>query len=336
MALSRARDELVLSRAARYGKPTAKPSPFWAHLEVALQEQRAPRLQWAGSAAEAPEAPAPPPTPDRVVDIEDVELFLRCPRRYEYDVALRLGEGADGEGYLRFHRVVTGVVRQMRADRPAGALPADEGAALARLAAAWEGGGPQGHVYEPIWAEAARGLVVSAWQRMQAAPPDAPAWREELHLPLGGATVRMRVDGATRDADGSVRVVRRRLGRARDEDRRAPRLALLRAAARQESGAEVRVDLEYMDTGDTVEVEAEERYDRPRVDKLAAAVEGIRAGVFPPAPAEADEVPALPVLDDLPGLRPARRPPPTPWGLCGCGPLGHLQIRARSAITSIR
>jgi len=124
---------------------------------------------------------------------------------------------------------------------------------------------------------------------MQAAPPDAPAWREELQLPLGGATVRMRVDGATQDADGSVRVVRRRLGRPRDEDRRAPRLALLRAAARQESGAEVRVDLEYMDTGDTVEVEAKERYDRPRLDKLAAAVEGIRAGAFPPAPAEADE-----------------------------------------------
>jgi DNA helicase II / ATP-dependent DNA helicase PcrA len=254
-----------------------------------LQEQGAARLHWPGAPGEAPEAPAPPPTPERVVDVEDVELYQRCPRRYEYDVALRLGEGADGEGYLRFHRVVNGVVRQMRADRLAGALPPDESAALARLTAAWDGGGPQGHVYEPIWAEAARGLVLGAWQRMQGAPAPAPAWREELRLPLGGATVRVRVDGAAQDADGGVRVVRRRLGRPRDDDRLAPRLALLRAAARQESGGEVRIDLEYLETGATVEVEAKERYERPRLDKLAAAVEGIRAGAFPPAPAAADE-----------------------------------------------
>ena len=267
----------------------AKPSPFWAHLDAALQEQGAAPIAVARRPDRGAGAPAPPATPERVVDVEDVEHYLRCPRRYEYDVALRLGEGADGEGYLRFHRVVNGVVRQLRADRLAGALPADESAALARLTAAWDGAGRRATSTSRFRAEAARGLVLGAWQRIRA--PRARAGLARGTAPAAGRGHGARA-GRRRGAgrtDGGVRVVRRRLGRPRDDDRLAPRLALLRAAARQESGGEVRIDLEYLETGATVEVEAKERYERPRLDKLAAAVEGIRAGAFPAAPAAADE-----------------------------------------------
>ena len=83
--------------------------------------------------------------------------------------------------------------------------------------------------------------------------------------------------------------MRHRLGKERDEDRKAARLALLRAAAREALGPDVplRVELEYLATGTVVEVPDAGRYERARLAKLEAAVAGIRAGYFPPAPDEA-------------------------------------------------
>jgi hypothetical protein len=88
-----------------------------------------------------------------------------------------------------------------------------------------------------------------------------------------------------------MRLVRTRVGKPRDEDRKAPRLALLRAAARHTLGADVplAIELEYLGTGETVEVADAGRFEQHRLDKLDGAVRGIRAGLFPPIPAETDE-----------------------------------------------
>jgi hypothetical protein len=88
-----------------------------------------------------------------------------------------------------------------------------------------------------------------------------------------------------------VRLVRTRLGKANDEDRKAIRLAFWRVAARQTYGPDVPVTiaLDYPATGDTVEVPDAGRWEKERLVKLENAVRGIRAHYFPAQPAEADE-----------------------------------------------
>ncbi|HMA36773.1 MAG TPA: 3'-5' exonuclease, partial [Chloroflexia bacterium] len=291
VALSRARDELVLSRATRYGKQAAKPSPFLALLAPAFAQQPPQPLTWpaAGApAAAAPAADSPAPDPETVFDVADLEQYLHCPRQYEYSRRLRLDAGESG-GYQSFNKVVREVLRHLRAEHTANRLPAGEAAVLELLAGNWESAGPQGHIHEALYADAARRLVLATWRRLAGTAPTA-AWREELTVPLGGATVRARLDLAQRQPGQGIRVVRLRTGKPRDDDRRALRLALIQAAARQELGptAPLTIELEYLETGETVPVEIAGRYERERLAKLEGAVQGIRAGHFPATPADAD------------------------------------------------
>jgi DNA helicase-2/ATP-dependent DNA helicase PcrA len=294
VALTRARDELVLSRAERYGKQKAKPSPFLDMVAPFFPRVQPVLLHWpptaeAAGTGEARTLGAGSIAPaELTLDVEELEAYIHCPRQYEYSRRLRLSESDEQKGYLRFHTVVRSVLDGLRTDQQVGALPADETGVLDRLGAAWETDGPQGHVHEAIYAEAARRVVMATWRRLATAPP-LPPWHGEMSLPLGGATVRARLDLAQQGPDG-VRLVRTRVGKQRDDDRKALRLALLRAAARQTFGPDtpLRVELEYLETGTTVEVPDAGRYERDRLAKLESAVHGIRAGHFPPAPAEAD------------------------------------------------
>jgi superfamily I DNA/RNA helicase len=291
VALSRARDELILSRAAQYGKQKAKPSPFWTMIEPFFEQTPVPVLEWPAVAPPEPPAPPAPSGEERMtLTVEELEQYLRCPRQYEYSRGLRLDDRDESDGYRRFHRVVQTVLDRLRDDHEAARLPTHEGTVLDLLAGAWETDGPQGHVHEALYAAAARRLVVATWQRLGSTPPAVQA-PLELSLPLGGAMVRARYDLAQRRPDQSVRLVRTRVGKPRDEDRKAARLALLRAAARHTLGADVplTIELEYLGTGETVEVADAGRFEQQRLDKLAGAVRGIRAGHFPPTPAETDE-----------------------------------------------
>ncbi|MGI8588074.1 MAG: UvrD-helicase domain-containing protein [Chloroflexia bacterium] len=288
VALSRARDELVLSRAARYGKQAAKPSPLLDNLAPYFERVPPERLHWPSADAEMVTEPetAPGDAGDEALTVEDLEQYLRCPRQYEYSRVLRLAEG-EATGYLRFYRVVKGLVGKLRDAHAKHALP-DEAGALEMLATEWEAGGPLGHTHEALYAKEARHLVTLTRQRLAAAPPE-PEAQDEFQVPLGGAHVRLRLDRAEAQADGGVRLVRQRIGKLNDEDRKSPRLALARVAARAEFGPDVplTVAVESLETGETMEV-PDSRYEAARVAKLGAAVAGIRAARFPPAPAEAD------------------------------------------------
>ena len=89
-----------------------------------------------------------------------------------------------------------------------------------------------------------------------------PVWRIHRHIGMGGDQL---VEALT-DA---------RTERERGDDVRA-------------AEAELYVELQYVESGITVEVPDAGRYERERLAKLEAAVRGIQAGAFPAAPAESD------------------------------------------------
>jgi hypothetical protein len=293
VALSRARDELVLSVAERYGKTKYAPSPLLDLVHPFFAGGPPLLLAWDEAAPdeEMPDAaPADPAPLDHPLEMSEIELYLRCPRRYEYNRVIGLAEpGADG-GYRHFHDCLQRTLAQLRGLRRSGTLPATAEEAVALLDADWTDHGPADHVHSALYARVAAAMVARYWAQLRVGDPGAP-WHEEMLADLDGVPVRIKIDAAEELPDGSLRLVRHRLGRPRDDDGRAARLAVLRRAVaeRVPRDREVRIELEYLDSGETVPVKAGGRYEEARVRKVEEAVRGIRDRRFPAAPAADDD-----------------------------------------------
>jgi superfamily I DNA/RNA helicase len=292
VALSRARDELVLSLAERYGKTKYAPSPLLELVQPFFTGATPITLAWGAAAPDAaPAGDAPDAGPlDRPLEMSDIELYLRCPRRYEYNRVIKLAEPGANAGYKHFHDCLQRTLAALRQLRRNGALPATAGEAVALLDADWAAHGPCDHLHAPLYARIAAEWVARYWAQLQVGDVTAP-WHEEMTTEIDGVPVRIKIDAAEELPDGSLRLVRHRTGRPRDDDSRAERLAMLRRAVaeRVPRDREIHIELEYLSNGETVPVKAGGRYEEARVRKVEEAVRGIRARRFPAAPASADD-----------------------------------------------
>lgn len=303
VAISRAREELVLSHAGKYGSTSYKATPFLDMLAPFFAATPLVTLPWPAATAPADGAtPAGEPSPRTGprLQIWDLELYVTCPRRYEYQKVLHMEERVERQGYKRFHDCVHKVLKQLR-----GVVPVDGGdeieaidgqgqpdtpqAPLEVLAHLWEIEGPRGHAFEPLYRAMAERLVAQFCDTRQQRPFAKP-WRSYVDLPLGGAIVRVQLDDSELTADGTVRLIRRHTGEGKPNHRSDERLALLRAGVTQllQGSAPVSIELEYVATGETQVVPHAGRYEQPRVDTLEAAVRGILSGHFPARPKKPD------------------------------------------------
>jgi superfamily I DNA/RNA helicase/Zn-dependent peptidase ImmA (M78 family)/CRISPR/Cas system-associated exonuclease Cas4 (RecB family) len=98
VAMTRARDELILSHAQRYGRRTYKVSPFLGPVERALGVRLA-REAWSSEGegrkafvATQDDAPSLPKAEDyaNALSASAVETYLRCPRQYAYRYVYQL------------------------------------------------------------------------------------------------------------------------------------------------------------------------------------------------------------------------------------------------------
>ncbi|MDE3229958.1 MAG: UvrD-helicase domain-containing protein, partial [Chloroflexota bacterium] len=93
VSLTRARETLTLSYGPRRGRAAPSPSPFLSPVELALGDTLA-RLRWEADATPRAEvataAPAPPASTrrakgkPRVVSINELDTYARCPQQYAY------------------------------------------------------------------------------------------------------------------------------------------------------------------------------------------------------------------------------------------------------------
>jgi CRISPR/Cas system-associated exonuclease Cas4 (RecB family) len=203
---------------------------------------------------------------------------MKCPARYHYEVVNELRGSGDSSAYVRFHGCVYRTVGWLEEQRGAG-QPADQRAALARLAADWETSGPVGHGFEQFYRSSANAMV-SAMASAIGAESGLYA-REEWHVRVGGKLVAVTPDRVIIGADGVVHVQRIRTGRqtASEPDNRI--YALLRqGAAGKFPGKLVSVEIYYPATGEAIGVPV----GRKEQDKLAEysdAMAGIERGEFP-------------------------------------------------------
>jgi hypothetical protein len=281
VALSRARDRLVLSYAQRYGQRDATPSPILALADAAFEREPPSQMTWqrlpefehvraeTGGNGRARPAPAPGSTPIEI-DHDALETYLQCPKRYYYAHALGL-RGAPGHGFSHYHAVLRQAVSRV-SQSAAVMSPAEARAALDE-----EWRRPHhGHPYEDLYYDRALAIVQAAAETK----PEGSDYGVTHAVTLPSGTVRVEIDRVDRRDDGTHAAVRFRSGRPSDEHHRETRAALYQAALDAEYGGGS-VEQAYLLTGTVVAGHARASTLQARLDESDAALAGIAAGRFP-------------------------------------------------------
>ncbi len=162
VALSRARDFLCVSRAIRYGKQNSNASKFLQLIERRLPYDPRGKATWLSRRAGPVLSMAAPPTsPSVAYDVRDLDIYLRCPKKYFYERILGLIGKREDAAYVKFHQCVYKFLRWMATERSQGNLVQIEGS-MAKLKEVWITSGPTEHPYEPIYLKNAQEMVSRA------------------------------------------------------------------------------------------------------------------------------------------------------------------------------
>ena len=298
VALSRAREHLILCRAETYGSARVlPPTELLALIQpgltaLGLAEEAWPAGGAAADAEDAEEWTAPPTTlPEHSVSA--LEAYLRCPRQYHYEYALKLPGGYNPSGYPQFVGSVRRVLDWLEDARTQNQSPT-EADILARLDALWEEVGPVGHLHEARYKSSARTMLRESARL--GSPTETRTDSRTLRATLTHCHVYVRPDALRRDAaDGTLIAVRHRTGRVGADDHTNIRLALYRRAATEtHPDKPLRIELRYLAQGECKVAAAPEtkqqiKWEADRVEKYDQAARGIALGRFPAKPASGDE-----------------------------------------------
>lgn len=271
VGLTRARDRVVLTRALRYGKSTARPSSLLALIEEAPPFASAPALHGDADLAvlspiaeldaadddEDEEGERPPDEPlaevtrraAPVYTLHELEQYRECPRQYKYARVYKLLDPAENAVY-RFHRFIRWGLRDLR-DLSDGPEPAGWEQAEARLRDGWQEVGPAGHPYDAYYWQHAHEILSDEWRRLVAGSASAAPARLAVDLIVrlrSGYGVKVIADRVLPASDDTPEVlVRLHTGRPRDDDLKDLALPLYWLAYQQRQPAQpVRIAIAYV------------------------------------------------------------------------------------------
>lgn len=280
VAITRARDHLVLSRAQTYNRRRAAPSPLLACLDNAAGVGHE---VWPSAPQLPPGPPSLPPKlggPGGRVEAWEAELYARCPRRYQYERVYGLRPSTALSPYADFKRAVTHAL-----------------AGPDTLDACWREHGPDpSHPHAAFYRQAAQQIVAGS----AAALLSGRSTPDLIAVALDHGTVLVRPD-AQIEENGTLIWERRTFRKPPPGDAAAAtapaetRVSLLQEAAeRSRPSAPPVVRVRYLQTG--VAFSAADK-PKQRVKNLAvydAALRGIALRVFPARPADPADCSACP------------------------------------------
>ncbi len=321
VALSRARDVLVLSRPATWNGKPIPPSALLTSCEAALQACNARHVDWKDdikeegpqndvvtfsnspeiearveAEAQAQEAASnqdvtqngstimeEPQEEPLTLSASAVEQYRNCPRQYYYQRVLKLPQGGEDTTYLTFHNTLQETVAWLQAERAEGRTPTPEDI-NEKLRQAWHTrpNAPD-NAHARVLQAKARGMLAAGHHNVGGATEEKRG--VELTAQLAHGAVQVRVDHAEETAEGQWRLTTYKAQRG-DSDHTNPRLALARHAARQQSDLPVQIVLGYLQDGEQREVEEKKHLEPARVAKYDEALKGIREKRFAPNPGQ--------------------------------------------------
>lgn len=275
VALTRARDHLVLSRAEKYQNRSAQPSPLLDGLnQVAGLQQEA----WTSNAfvLSAISESASTSSENTHLEAWEAELYNRCPRRFRYERVLHLPAG-EPSLYAEFKHTVREALRGADTATP--------------LFSEAEAVSDVSHPHASLYRAAAEKIVVRE-RAARAAYGQRPE-PDALAVTLTHGVITVRPD----DREGAV-CLERHTFRKPPPNGAVPseaRLSLLHEAARQAGGGEeVVVRQRYLRTGDVLPVPDKPKQRAKHLAHYEAALRGVALQMFPASPDDEKSCPACP------------------------------------------
>lgn len=282
VAITRARDELILSRAARARRTASNPSPFLAPL-LAADVAAAPAPAYPDAAPDddddAPDDELPPDVATIAeFSVGAITTYDSCPRQYAYRYGHQLGSGPGSFG--RMTRAVGAALREAAAEH------ADVQRALGIYDAQWQADVAPDDEDDPfadLYRRQGREAVHQGFGRLQAsAAPDADFARQ-FAVQVDDASIHVALDRLERTAQPVG--IRHAVGRRRGVPEPDLRYFLATLAVRQWAGDETASVLEHrLTTDELVPVPLTAAAEARLWQRVRAAVAGIRRGDFPARP----------------------------------------------------
>jgi superfamily I DNA/RNA helicase len=286
VGMSRARDHLSLSRAEKYTQQTVSASKFLAVIAGQIQTQRVGDVQ-------IDDSPAPvtlSPVRRDSYEERELDMYLRCPARYRFEILEDLRGNRDSSAYLRFHRVVHRTMSWMEEEQAAGRLPTLD-AARSEMARVWNTHGPRDSGFEGYYRGIAETMVASVHRLLS--KETGTYDREPWTVGLNGRKIELFPDRVVIEPSGLVRVQRIRTGRKSKSEGEHRIYALIRlGAAQRYPGRPMVVETYYPGLDEALPAAA--KNDDKLLKEYASAIAGIESGVFGAEPDEARYCPSCP------------------------------------------
>lgn len=298
VALSRARDRLHLSRAATYGATNSNPSEFLEHLAAQLSHDADGAATWFDEEESKPATigkfnassstnPAPRFTERALAN------YRTCPRKYFYENVFYLkGKGGGESAYLKFHNCVYEVLRWLANAHGARGFDDIEHLSLlaeTHLANVWRERGATAHIYESLYLEQARLMIERAVRH--ATNTRGTMLKRDWIITRPHALISVTLDHIELIENGSeTTLIIRHTRTGRPPSSKPPDDSLYglyyTLAAEHFPRARVCIQVIYLSTDETIELDLKPRTVATRTGHYDTAIDSILAGEFPHTPAE--------------------------------------------------
>lgn len=282
VALSRARNAIVLSRAKSYshGNRVSNPSDFLGRIDHLLSERPKGNIPRGSTATESsylsPQADPTFSNSQTSFHVRQLDTYLRCPRQYYYDYDLGLKDALETIPYARFYRCVSVIVDDLRTSAING-NPVEVADARQHLAEVWQNQGPVDHSLAAVFYSQAEAIIFHAASFLShlACPISRPEWK----LSLDGKSLYIRPDLVeerliNNDRQTVVTCFKRRRPTKSEADKNIYAL-YQEAAARSFPTTPIQIQILWLATGDIEVVSMSNQKIKTRLNRYQTAIAGI-------------------------------------------------------------
>lgn len=269
VALSRARDFLSLSRAEKYTTTKASESVFLPPLRIRSGQHAGAGLPQGQS------GPLVPPPAADIYPVDELDVYLKCNRRYRYQFVDALRGGKEASPYVSFHKCVYMTSNWIEEQVRNGTALSPE-AAISQLEVFWQKVGPVDHGFAGYYLGAAHSMVrrMAKIAELERAEESPGTWR----VPIGGREVSVVPDRVV-VSSGGVQVQRLRTGRKTKTELEKPIYSILRRGAELAYPRKaVMVEALYLSSGEHVPISP--KADTKNLTAYRKAIADIEAGLF--------------------------------------------------------
>jgi DNA helicase II / ATP-dependent DNA helicase PcrA len=295
VAMSRARDVLCLSRSTRYNERSSNPSEFVSLISstAVTQDVHAATLDAAHAGVDvAPDLQEDFKTvASHEFEVDQLDLYLHCPRRYYYDLVLGFSRNTADSPFLRFHRCVYQVLGWI-VEKYIQTGTVDVSMALDKLEALWPTTALGGHPFDAVYRKTAENMVVTAMQMYSGSRKIKKS--ERIRLQLKNGTVYFSPDHIEINEGGRLVFRRIRSGRMRKDEADQRVYGLYHAAAKQIAKDAYNVEVVFLTSETTMPIQLTDQKVASKLDEYDQAMLGISVGMFPPRPVDKRQCPRCP------------------------------------------